>query len=180
MKAEEGDGARGIGGRGALVKSGVGVPGSRKNNAVLVGGHQLGADALFELEYQVAFHDSVAAVRSRVLPSVPGIEDHGGQALTRRDLPDLRLLSSLGLRLILHESKDLRRLVKRHNTALRGREHEVATPRTVGWPEKKGESENETRKRVSSVVDHFGFVFAKKASKRLRQALKLASFFSPF
>ena len=45
MKAEEGDGARGICCRCALVKSGIGVPGPRENNTVLVRGRQLSADA---------------------------------------------------------------------------------------------------------------------------------------
>ena len=133
MKAEEGDGARGICCRCALVKSGIGVPGPRKNNTVLVRGRQLSADALFEFEYQVPFHDSVAAVRSRVLPSVPGIEDYGGQALDRRGLLDFWPLISLGL---LGAATYFR---GRHAALLEKIGRETDTSQPAGGPQKKGQ-----------------------------------------
>ena len=143
MKAEEGDGARGICRCGALVKGGVGVPGPRKNDAVLVRGHQLSADALFEFEYQVTFHDPVAAVRSRVLPSVPGIEDDGGQALGRRGLLDFGLLSSLGLR-------GAATYFKGRDAALFGKiEREIVTSQPAGGPQKKGQRQHKTKNQVS-------------------------------
>src|SRR5437667_1496259 len=83
MKAEEGDRASRIGSLRALVKGRVRVCSARENDAVFLGGKQRQTDALLNLPYQVFLQYPIVAVRAAVLPSVPRIQNHGGQGRLR-------------------------------------------------------------------------------------------------